>query len=377
MEYTVVPSSDELQKGEDFVLSLRLQNTANAPRTFTVIHNTGVTDAKTTKPYNISIPDLRQKETYITANTSNQDTECSTKPAPYFGRWRTFCKYVLAPNEERTIEYPFTVGTDFDCTSSLFASAELETAVMGYKKTIERYARVFPNNCGFGASTSVSCVPLAALQSLQKRYVNAQFSKDKSFVTYTVIPDGDGVSRTLHSLDVLSCTEKLIAEVDKTTAIGEVHVSNANDILYEIVEWYVASGHPKRALYRIDGVTGESQVVASYAPKNTGVGSLDLSADGSRAVFVATWVDLQTNSNADLSTELYLWENGVITQLTECTPENYERYNDCILANPRFTDESGRYVTIQTDYNPKTGEPHEPRFSTQYYKYDIEEGKFL
>ena len=368
MEYAAVPASNSLKAGNEFQIALNIKNTANGPRKFRVIHNTGVSDAVTTTPYEPSTAVLRAREDYITANTRQQDSECSTKPAPYFGRWRTFCEYILAPGEERTLQYDFTVEQDFNCTSSLLANVSLETSAGFYKKPFNRYVRVFPENCGFGVSTNTSCVPLAAAQSLQDNYANPQYTKDKTFMTYTV-------DQQLYSLDIPSCTETLLAEAsDESMAIGEVYVSENKDVFYERTQWYTVSGRPARSLHRIDGATGEDEEIVPYAPKNTGVGSTAFSKDGTRVAFVATWVNL--DNNLDESTELYLWEDGVITQLTTCNPAQHDRYNDCIIVNPRFVENTDN-LTVQTDYNPKTGAPHEPRYTIKMYRYDLTEGKFL
>ena len=365
MKYISVPKSNALKAGKEISFGLRIRNKANAPRTFQFVHYTNAID-------NIA-PDLR-----------NQDNVCETKNLPYFGRWRTFCRYVLQPGEERDVEYAFTVKEDISCGSKILANVELFTKAASYDKRYNRFAVIFPDGCdaAFGATSNISCPTLATIQG-DPDYISIS-SPDKTLVVYKYFGDNNGVTRSLGSIVPATCTERDIVrpqDIPVTMRIGEMYLSHAKDILYELSEWYTSSGKMKRSLHLVNGTTGIDTAIVPNAPTNTGVNSMNISDDGKTVAFVASGVDIDNDpntsySNTDKSAELFVWRDGVITQLTSCTPSTNGTSDTCNAIEPRFvgaTAGKNRHIQVKLNYNPITKQLHDENRSYRFYLYDAEE----
>ena len=379
MEYITVPSSNTLQKGNDFTFAVRIKNKASGPRTFQIVHNTGVMNTAPTDQ--ISTSQLNENVKNIAPNLQNQDDNCETKSLPYFGRWRTFCKYVLSPGEERVLPYTFSVEQDISCALSLYANATIYAKAATYDKQYDRTVRIFPSGCDSspGATSDISCPVLAAIQGDPKYTVIS--SSDKSLFVYKYTGDNDSISRSLSSIDPATCTKKEIVrptDIPETMRIGEMYISDNKDILYETSAWYVSSGHFPRSINRIDGQTGKNVLILPNIPSNSGAKGIDFSPDGKKVVFIATSVDIDNDpltsySNADGSTEAFLWEDGLITQITNFVPRPTEGINYSLINSPRFIKNNpNNLISISAGYNPKTGEPHAQKYTRQNYFYDMD-----
>jgi len=383
MDYTVVAHSDALKNNEEFTLEIRIKNTANAPRLFNLVHTAGITNNPTglltaNQLTEKMVPDFRQRP-----------DNCTIKSLPYFSLWRDFCNPILGAGEERILSFPFSVKTGFTCSESLYASTTLYAKAASNSKNYSRSIKVFPSGCGSASNptSDSSCPKLASIQG-DKDYISVS-SPDKTLYVYKFFGDNNGVARSLGSIIPATCTEREIVrpqDIPATMRLGEVYVSDAKDVLYELSEWYTSSGNLKRSLHRIDGITGVNSIIIPNAPKNTGVKSIAFSDDGKTVVFVASFVDIdndpKTNyNNADGSAEFFMWKDGVITQLTNCTSGQYGDFNSCNAVEPIFTGSASlgrnRYVQVKLNYNPINKAAHASNQTYKYYQYDTEDKKLV
>lgn len=102
-----------------------------------------------------------------------------------------------------------------------------------------------------------------------------------------------------------------------------------------------------------------------------------ISKDGNKVVFEGYGADLNTDPsgfhNSLGSTQVYVWQNGVITQITNYQGLSVNDWiNDPWDWDARFEDDAGRFISVYLGYDPDTGKLFQDYTTNQsqprYYK---------
>lgn len=190
-------------------------------------------------------------------------------------------------------------------------------------------------------------------------------TSDRSVMLFTEIRQG--TSRVLKAVNTVTCdVTTLVApeELDTYDSLWEVSIADNGMVLYATRGWYYQDGsleNIRGTLTLMDTATGQKTIIIPRAPANGDGDRAAISRDGQSVVFTASFADLDNDpatgiGNADGSRELFLWKNGVITQLTDFTGGPGQITN---MLGAVFEDPEGRFISMHLDFDPDTRRRHE------------------